>query len=76
MVASMALVARRTENESWDAYPLSMIGDHSAKVNAIRLNPCTAKLGFYPTVSRTMASVTFSFTFTAVGGPLSAEGSE
>jgi len=53
-----------------------MIGDHTAKVKLIRLNPCTAKLGVYPSVSRYMASVSYSFTFMSVGGGLSAEGSE
>ena len=72
----MALVARRSENESWDAYHLSMIGDHTAKVKPIRLNPCTAKLGTYSPVSRYMEFVSYSFTFIPVGGGLSDEGSE
>jgi len=72
----MALVAHRIENESRAAYPLSMIGDHTAKVKLIRLNPCTAKLGTYSPVSRYMGFVSYSFTFIPVGGPLSDEGIE
>ena len=64
------------ENESRAAYPLSMIGDHTAKVKLIRLNPCTAKLGSYSPVSRHMGFVSYIFTFISVGGGLSDEESE